>query len=138
MVKLKKITISFLTLLMIPVGIFNNNIPIASAASSACPIEAEVNGYSCTQFNYYISPSKVSQIASQTETLQSFSLLANFIGLSGLTAGYLSIVFGSAVAANTTFVQAANQGAGVQVSYRAFISLTTTDIYTTNVSYSIQ
>lgn len=96
------------------------------------------NGYTCYKMSYYITRTKCKDLAKQTNKLNTVALIANFIGLTGLTAGIVSLVFGSAVSANNVFVKAASQGKGVQMSYIAHFSNTTTDTYSTNQNYVVK
>ncbi|WP_282919756.1 hypothetical protein [Ignavigranum ruoffiae] len=114
------------------------NIKKANAVATGCPQSAQINGYSCTQFNYYVSPTKTKQLAQQTEQLNSVSLIANFIGLTGVTPGIVAMVFGSAVSANNIFVEASKLGLGVRMKYKAYIGLTTSDTFNSDINYSIE
>lgn len=95
-------------------------------------------GYRCYRMSYYVSPAKCKQLSRQTGKLKTVSAISNFIGLSGLTPGIVSLVFGSAVNANNVFVTAARRGKGVQLNYIAHFSNTTTYNYSSNQNYVIK
>ncbi|MBK2002715.1 hypothetical protein JI641_06895 [Listeria ivanovii subsp. londoniensis] len=114
---------------------------------SAIPLDAEAagtkykhndTGFTCYKMSYYISPSKTKKLKKQTKKLNSISVITNFIGLSGLTPGVVSLAFGSAVSANQVFIKAANKNKGVQISYNVHFSNYTTYSYMSNVKYIIK
>lgn len=115
--------------------LLTNNANVEAASSSYKHNHA---GYRCYKMSYYVSPSKCKQLARQTNKLNTVSAIANFIGLSGLTPGIISLVFGSAVSANNVFVTAARRGKGVQLNYIAHFSNTTTYNYSSNQNYVIK
>lgn len=134
--KFKKGLAAFLLVTLMFGAVSTSFAPTVGAASSK--YTHNHNGYTCYKMNYYVTPAKTKALAKQTKKLNSVSLIANFIGLSGLTPGIVSLVFGSAVSANNVFVKAAAKGKGVQMSYIAHFSNTTTDTYSSNTSYVIK
>ncbi|ENZ3798816.1 hypothetical protein ACGJCC_002899 [Listeria monocytogenes] len=88
--------------------------------------------------SYYVTPAKCKSLSSQTKKLNTVSAIAGFIGLTGLTAGIVAMVFGSAVDANQVFVNAAKKGKGVQLNYIAHFSNISTDTYSTDQNYVIK
>ena len=94
--------------------------------------------YTCYKMSYYVTPAKCKSLSSQTKKLNTVSAIAGFIGLTGLTAGIISMVFGSAVDANQVFVNAAKKGKGVQLNYIAYFSNISTDTYSTDQNYVIK
>lgn len=95
-------------------------------------------GYTCYKLSYYVTPAKCKALKKQTKQLDKLSLISDAIGLSGLTADILALVFGSAVSANAIFVKAANQGKGVQLNYISHFSNLTTDVYSSDQKYVIK
>lgn len=134
--KFKKNLVAFF-LITLMFGVVSTSFAPTVGATSA-KYTHNHNGYTCYKMSYYVTRAKTKDLANQTKKLNTVSLIANFIGLSGLTAGIVSLVFGSAVSANNVFVKAASQGKGVQMTYIAHFSNTTTDTYSTNQSYVIK
>lgn len=87
--------------------------------------------------SYYVTPAKCKELK-KTKKLTTISAIAGFISLSGVTPGIVTLVFGSAVDANSVFVNAANKGKGVQLNYIAHFSNLTSYTYNSNQNYVIK
>lgn len=112
--------------------------PLTAEAASGTKYKHNDIGFTCYKMSYYISPSKTKQLKKQTKKLNTISVITNFIGLSGLTAGIVSLAFGSAVSANQVFIKAANKNKGVQISYIAHFSNSSSYSYSSNMKYVIK
>ncbi|MCP6640013.1 hypothetical protein NL504_26170 [Klebsiella pneumoniae] len=124
-------------LLIVPVSFVSLDSSVeAKGKKVSCGKNA--NGYVCYKLDYYITPSQTKALSKQTKKLQTASAISQFIGLTGLGPGIVTLSFGSAVTANQVFIDAAKQGKGVQVSYVNHQSVSTPDSYNTNGSYTIK
>ncbi|WP_438845068.1 MULTISPECIES: bacteriocin 51 precursor BacA [unclassified Enterococcus] len=128
--------ISILVGSSVPLRVFPFNDVTAEAASTR--YKHNHTSYTCYKMSYYVTPAKCKSLSSQTKKLNTISAITNFIGLTGLTPGIVSLVFGSAVDANQVFVNAAKRGKGVQLTYIAHFSNISTDTYSTNHNYVIK
>lgn len=93
-------------------------------------------GYDSYKITSYVTPEKVKEMSKQQKELTSISAIVSFLGLANFTTGVATMAFDSATSAMAIFNAAAEQNKGVELTYVAHISQTTSHTYNSDFSYT--
>ena len=95
-------------------------------------------GFTCYKMNYYVTNKMCRDLKKNYNKLKTPAQIASFIHIGGVGTWVITNAFSSAVDAMNVFVRAANQGKGVQLTYNAHFSNTTSYQYNDYARYVIK
>lgn len=96
------------------------------------------NGFTCYKMSYYVTNKMCKDLKKNYKKLKTPASIADNIPIGGVGTWIITKAFSSSVEALKIFVKAADQGKGVQLTYNAHFSNTTTYQYSDYARYSIK